>query len=244
MFDWVVSIPYGEDKVTDTVRHERKLGTIGRTPDGRSFRWGFSNGAVGAGHVVTAPLPVNEHDQDLQLSVAASIGDMTVSLTIGALAIVVDQFEDGSFWINDGTGEGHLYKIKSHPAGLTGAVVVFTLWEPIREALLASSSTQCALHQNLWKDFVDSPSTVIMPALGVLPTEFADNEYGWIQTHGECAVLGSGTIPVGNMVAPGGATGAVIAVSYAGTTEFHVMGVLIGAVPSTEGDTVSVLLNV
>lgn len=243
MNDWSVSIPYGQDKVTSTVRHERKLGTIGHTPDGREFRWGFSNGAVGAGHVVAAKLPNVNHDQDLQISVAAAIGAMTLSITVGSEQVEENTFEDGSVYVNDGTGEGHLYKIKSHPLILTGAAGIFTLWEPIREALLASSSTLVGLHENHYQDFVDAPSTVINPSLGVLPAEFADNTYGWIQTKGECAVLSNGTMVVGHLVQPGGATGAVIDVRYDTTAEFGAIGVMLGAVPSGGDDQIVVMLN-
>lgn len=243
MFDWVVSIPYGQDKVTSTVRHERKLGTPGMTPDGRMFHWVFTNGAIGAGHVVSPKLPINEHDQDLQVSVAAAIGDMTLSIVIGALGIAENLFEDGSVFINDGTGEGHLYKIKSHPAGLTGATVVFTLWEPIREALLASSSSLLGLHENHYQDVVDSPSTVINAPLGVAPTEFADNTYGWVQFRGEAAVLTSGNMVVGHLVQPGGATGAVVDVDYSATSEFGTLGALIGADATGADDNMIVMLN-
>jgi len=145
---------------------------------------------------------------------------MTLTVTIGSEQIEENTFEDGSIFTNDGTGEGHLYKVKSHPLILSGGNGVFTLWEPVREAILASASSLVGLHENHYQDVVDSPSTVINPPLGVLPAEFADNTYGWAQFKGECAVLSSGTMVVGHQVQPGGATGAVIDIRYDTTAEF------------------------
>lgn len=245
MNDWSVSIPYGQDKVTSTVRHERKLGTVGFTPDGREFRWGFSNGAIGAGNVVGGKLPNVNHDQDLVLSVAAAVGDMTLTVTVGSEQIEENTFEDGSIMVNDGQGEGHQYKIKSHPLILTGGNGVFTLWEPVREVIDAASTSQVGLHENTYQDFIVYPATETNTPLGVLPTEFADNTYGWIQVGGLACTRTKQTIVIGQMVQVStNDAGAVETVNYAGALEYGIIGVWHGAIPSADGDFGMVMLMV
>lgn len=228
--DWSVSIPYGQDKQTSTTRHERKLGTIGYTPDGRRFVWCFSDGTIGAGQVATAKVPTAVHDMDLAVAAAAAVGDMTISLTVGAGAITANQFEDGILYINDGAGEGHCYHIKSHPAIASGGTGVFTLWEPVREALTTATSL-AGLMENRHKDCVVSPTTTVNEVLGVAPTEIADNTYFWAQQSGVAAVLIQGTVVLGQEVTPSQTTaGAVDAANYAGTAEWPNIGTVCGVV--------------
>jgi len=230
--DWAVSIPFGQEKVVSTVRHERKLGTIGYTPDGRKFRWALADGAIGAGQVVAAKVPIAAHDMDLSV-LAAAVGDMTVTVTIPTTATTANQYEDAPLYVNDGAGEGHLYIVKSHPAGAAGSNVVFTLWEPIREAWVAAT-TLVGLYENRYFDVVVSPTTTVNQIVGVAPTEIANNEYFWVQTGGQASVLVDGTLVLGQMVQPSqGTAGAVIAADFAGTTEWQLLGVVDGVLAVT-----------
>ncbi len=228
--DWSVSIPFGQDKVTSTTRHERKLGTIGYTPDGRKFRWAFSDGTIGAGQVVAAAVAATVHDRDLAVVSAAAVGDMTITLTVGAAAITANDYEDGYLFINDVDGEGHLYCVKSHPAISSGANGVFTLWEPVREALTTSS--QAGIHKNEYKDCVVSPAANVNPTVGVAPTEIADNTYFWAQVYGMAAVLVEDTITAGQHVTASETNdaGACMAANYGGTAEWQNIGVAYAAV--------------
>ncbi len=230
MSNWSVNIPFGQDKVTSTVRHDRKLGTHGFTPDHREFRWAFSGGTIGAGAVVSTPVAQAVHDRDLNPSAAGSVGDMTVSIVVGAVQIEKDFYEDGYLIFNNDQGEGHMYLIKSHALILSTGTGVFTLWEPIREAYLTTS--EVGLHPNEMKDVVASPAANINPSVGVAPTEVADNTYFWAQIKGMCNVLFEDGVTAGQTVGPSETNdvGAVSATDYAGTAEWQIIGVAFAAV--------------
>ena len=104
----LVNIPWGQEKETTTTRREHPLGAVGMTPDGRCFRWAFSGEAIGAGQLVMQKGAVANHDMDLATATAGSVGDTSITVTLGATAATLNQYEDGALYTNDGTGEGHL----------------------------------------------------------------------------------------------------------------------------------------
>ena len=189
----LVNIPWGQEKVTTTTKREHPLGAVGMTPDGRCFRWAFSGEAIGAGQVVMQKVAVANHDMDLATVTAAAVGATTITVTLGATAATKDQYEDGAIYINDGAGEGHLYAIREHPAADSAANLTVTLHETVREALTTGTSLS-GLIENDYKDVeLWDYNDIDGPALGVAPTEIADDTYFWLQTSGRAAVLLGGT---------------------------------------------------
>ena len=136
----LVNIPWGQEKETTTTRREHPLGAVGMTPDGRCFRWAFSGEAIGAGQLVMQKGAVANHDMDLATATAGSVGDTSITVTLGATAATLNQYEDGALYTNDGTGEGHLYAIRSNPAADASASLVLTLHDKIREATSTSDT--------------------------------------------------------------------------------------------------------
>lgn len=183
-FPGITTLRPGWEKVTTTTKRQM-LGAEGYMFPGRWFKYGL------AGEAVTTPLlqtPIAGPDvHDLDLSVAAAaIGALTVTVTIGAAAIVANEFQDGFLIVNDGTGEGLQYLIKSHPAGASTAAVIFTLDDddPIRVALVASGTSEVGLVHSQGFDFVVYPTTVLGQPLGAACVAWADNDYGWLQFRG------------------------------------------------------------
>ena len=64
------------------------------------------------------PAAVAAHDRDITVTTGAdiSVGDTTVSLEVPTTDLTEDQYKDGWLILNDIGEEGHMYKIKSHPA--------------------------------------------------------------------------------------------------------------------------------
>jgi len=177
--------------------------------DGRVFRYGQFNAAVGAGLVVS---------QDVSAACAAeSEGTMTAA-AVGATEVIVtdnttlgaataDQFAGGYLHIIDDAGEGHQYRIKSNTAASTNAVT-FTLYDGLVVAV--TTDTDVAITGGLYCKLVSARGDTDYIASGVTPIAFTSGYYGWVQTGGIATVLANGTITVGQtLMLSDGVDGAV-----------------------------------
>ena len=230
----LVNIPWGQEKETTTTRREHPLGAVGMTPDGRCFRWAFSGEAIGAGQVVMQKGAVPHHDMDLATVTARSVGDTTITVTLEATAATENQYEDGAIYINDGAGEGHLYAIRSNPAADASGSLTVTLHEKVREALTTGTSLS-GLIENDYKDVeLWDYNDIDGPALGVAPTEIADDTYFWLQTSGRAAVLIQGTVVLGDAVEASQTTdGAVCLHDVSANTDQAPLGTCAGIIAVT-----------
>ena len=230
----LVNIPWGQEKETTTTRREHPLGAVGMTPDGRCFRWAFSGEAIGAGQVVMQKGAVAHHDMDLATATGGSVGDTSITVTLGATEATLNQYEDGALYTNDGTGEGHLYAIRSNPAADASASLVLTLHEKIREAT-STSDTLNGLIENDYKDVeIYDADDIDGPALGVAPTEIANDTYFWLQTSGRAAVLIQGTVVLGDAVEASQTTdGAVCLHDVSANTDQAPLGTCAGIIAVT-----------
>jgi len=149
----------------------------------------------------------------------AAIGSTTVDVeTAGDTDIVANEYAGGYLYVNDGTGEGLCYKIKSHPAHDHSAdpTCTITLYDPIAVALVASGTSQVSLSHNKYEKVIKAPGTTPLTgeAVGVSSSVLASGEYFWLQVSGPAAVLVSGTVVIGDSVCltiNGGTAGALIA---------------------------------
>ena len=136
-----------------------------------------------------------------------------------------------------------MYAIRSNPAADAAAAVVLTLHETVREALTTASES--GLVENDYKDVeIYDVDDIDGPALGVAPTEIADNTYFWLQTRGRACVAIQGTVVVGDAVEASQTTdGAVVNHDTSGTTDQAPVGVVASAVLAN-GDYGYVHLNI
>ena len=188
----------GDEKVTGTTALHAN-GTRMQLTDGRVFRYGQANGAITAGKVCQSAVGVANHDMDLVVN-TASVGDKSLSVTLGATAATEDQYKDGYVYVNDGTGEGHIYKIRQHDAISSGAAGTFNLYDGDTIAVAFEAAAIVGLAKNPYKDFIVYPTTATGHAVGVSATDFADDEFGWLQTWGVAAVLCDVAFVIGNHV--------------------------------------------
>lgn len=205
------------------------LGTKVSLADGRSFvygRAGASDLAYGKMNQTAAPLATSN---DEVVASSAAVGDTSISVTFGA-AVTANQYADGYLYVNDDTGEGQLYTIKSHPAG-TSAVKV-TLNEEIRVAVTAGAGTVSAIVHPMAAVIV-APTTLTGTPCGVAVVTVTANYYAWFQVTGACPVLTNGIIVIGNTVEASGTTaGAVDATTE--TTFKAPLGTVLAVNASTE----------
>jgi hypothetical protein len=189
---------YGDEKVTST---SEDLGLVVGTrmvlPDSRVFRYSFTNGAGPAGQGVQSSAALANHDSGLGVASAAAVGAKSVSVTLGATDATEDLYANGYLFVNDATGEGHVYKIRQHDliSGSGTGTINLEDGDTIAEALTTSSKV--GLVANPYMHVIPTPGGAQTGrCVGYAPTEVADNAYFWAQTWGEAAILVDGTLVI------------------------------------------------
>ena len=231
-----IFLGYGEEKAITTDRRH-PLGTRGATPDAKVFYYSFSGGSIGAGNTIQQKAPVAGHDMDQVLQATASVGDQTIAITTGATDVTIDQYGGGYIHVNDGDGEGHIYRIadagvggtagRAHAARTGAGTLVITLAdnEQVREAMSTGNSL-LGLIENPYKDVTTFNSSAVGTLIGVAPTEIGNDEFFWAQTSGMASVLMEGTAVLANEVMTSdGQTGAAEPRDYGGTVELPLVGI-------------------
>ena len=189
---------YGDEKVTGTTQLH-PYGTRMVLPDNRGYYYGQTDGAQTAGAICQSPVGIANHDMDLATNTASS-GDKSVTVTVGGTAATANQYADGYLYVNDGTGEGHIYKIRQHDAISSSGSGAINLYDGDAIATGFAAATIAGLAKNPYKDFIVYPTTSTGHAVGVAATDFDDDDFGWLQTWGPAAVLCDVAFVIGNHV--------------------------------------------
>jgi hypothetical protein len=190
---------YGDEKVTGTTQLH-PVSTRMILPDGRVYYYGQTDGAQTAGAICQSAVGITYHDMDLGVNTAA-VGDKSVTITtVGSGQLTEDQYKDGYLYINDGTGQGHTYKVRQHDAIAASTTGVINLHDSDAIAVAFEDATLVGLAKNPYSDFIVFPTTPTGHPVGVAATDFADDEYGWLQTWGPAAVLCDVAFVIGNHV--------------------------------------------
>jgi hypothetical protein len=200
-FPTTVYLSYGMEKV-ESSEQKQKLGTRAELPDGRVFYYAknSSSAITPAGKICDGIAAVAAHDMDVAATEAHSVGDTTISLEVPTTDLTKDQYADGYLLINDGPGQGEVYRIKSHPKhdASDDNTVIFTLDEPdgIRTALTTASLF--GISYNPYKDvkIIDGDGTQTTGPLGVNPIPVTASYYFWLQTSGIASVLSGAAVAV------------------------------------------------
>ena len=102
----------------------------------------------------------------------------------------------------------HQYLIASNTACDASGVTLVTLAEPIRAALVASSTSEVSLIPNPWNGVTHSATEESMPA-GASIVVVPSGAYCWLQTGGVGCCLVSGTPAVGSLLTLSDTAGAL-----------------------------------
>ena len=207
---------FAQDIYKESSVQLEELGTLRILSDGRKFQYARAGAtALAAGKVTQTAIP-SANASDEVVAASAAVGDMSISVTFGG-AVTADFYKDGLLWVNDDTGEGHLYRVRGHAAGTT-AVIVY-LKDPIRVAVTAGSGT-VSLIQNPQDLVLVYPTTGTGAPAGVPPIPVTANCYFWNQVAGPVPVLTDGTVVIGQHVRVSDAVaGAVEPLDRDGTDE-------------------------
>ncbi len=201
-----LELAWGEEKHTSTKDFAGcPLGTRAVLPDGRVFRYALAGEAItGAGYLVQDPITAANHDMDLVIPTSWAVGDTSVIVTLGATAAAANLYKDGYVYVNDGGGEGHFYRIKSHAAVASAGNLTAVLQDDEKVIVATVAGTSLAgLKQNPYNGVLLYNTTPDGVPRGVATRAIASGSYAWVQTWGDCAALINGTVVLGKMVTAG-----------------------------------------
>lgn len=167
---------------------------------------GVANIALGV--LCQAPVPAAlEHNLSPNADHAAGV--FVVTLTTGG-AVGLNAYAGGWLHVNDGTGQGQVLRILSHPATVGAAVCAFTCLDPLTTGLVsAGPDSLCALTANPYTAAIIHPAPPTAQLLGVPVVAIDATEYGWFQTRGPAAVLTDGVLYIHQHVCVGTVAGSV-----------------------------------
>lgn len=230
---------------TAAVQGGMTLGQVMETSDGRSFAFGLngsgSSTALAPGKLSQGAFSVANHVNRTGATYVA--GTNQVSFTLGATAATADQYKDGYFYVNAGTGAGQLLQVNGNTSASSSGTITVSLDDALIVATAVADS-KFSLQPNAYSACVIAASgsaTALIP-VGVPIVSIPDTYYGWFQIGGPAAVLANGTPAVGGSVIPSATTSGAVDVDGAASVQPKVGYTLITAV-STEYRAVQLTIN-
>lgn len=191
---------------------------------------GVQGPAAQANAVGLSPATSGTTGYSAAFPIAAAIGGKQIQIATGATAVLVNRFQNGYLNVVEGTGLGQTLKVSANTAASTTSACVITLEDAFTVATSTDSRftlTICPHGSRYGTDFttdgvIISPATtltgtIVGVSLYPVPASTAAvASYGFIQTKGPVAVLGSSTVAIGLDVGlPSGTAGAVLAYAVA-----------------------------
>ena len=174
---------------------KEEVGALRILRDGRKFRYAKAGaGALAAGKLAVGAA-VGADVMNEACTAVHAIGDVVFSETITSATYAENYFAGGYLHINDGTGEGHQYKIISSTAVATGTSITLMLDEPIRVATAGTSASEFSIIHSPWMAAVES--TTLGCPVGITPIVVTATYYYWAQTCGPAIALSGNTDAVG-----------------------------------------------
>lgn len=223
--------PYVEDAV-----QRFPLGTR-LTHGDRIFRYAKAgSSSLAVGKLMQMPVPLAGHiDEAINEPAAEATTIAFTPNTVTTDDIAANALQDGYIYINDDTGEGYMYRIRSHPALTGGASGVITLVDPI--VVLPGASATATVLFPMWRNVILHPSPPTALVAGVTVAAVTGSNFCWLQVKGPCPVLIEGTVVIGQEVrASEGVDGAVTPLDYDEATQadFGEVGRVIAVNADTE----------
>ena len=190
---------------------------------GRKYRYVLNGGAaLVVGNVIQESANDTTY-ANMTVRTAGVVGDKYLAITNGTATITSAQFVGGTIGVyTAGTVTvGDEYVITKITGTLTtgGALKVY-VDRPLRYAFTTSATVN--MKRSPWSGVIQFPTTQTGMVAGVAQYAIPLEEYGWIQTHGECTALSDGsTFAVGSNVSSKGNSGTAgcVSVEVAGTQQ-------------------------
>lgn len=140
---------------------------------------------------------------------ASATGPAKVTATLGATAVVANQYAGGFVIVNDNNGEGQTLRIASHPAADASASLVITLEDNPSVAITAAS--EICLLPNAYNGVIINPTTPTGTRAGVGLYTIAASAYGFLVTKGITSLLNAdAALTVGSAISPSNAVAGAV----------------------------------
>lgn len=143
-------------------------------------------------------------------------GVQTVQVTNGSTVVTANQFDGGSLVVSTTPDGGSEYTILGHTTDASGSgTLTLTLDRPIKASW--TTSTKVNMKRNPWSSVIQWPGTATGFPVGVAIYAIPTTKYGWVQTHGMCAVLSDATTFNAGTTIQGSATAGAVGLVSAAT---------------------------
>ncbi len=230
-----LQIDYGTPYETGA-KPQFPIGQKAETPNGDVFRYTLMGATVGIANRVYQTQVLDGNFNSVAHSVSLAVGDTEISFKDGGTALAADEAVGGTILVELGTDLGHIYRVKSNIATATNETVCqLEDGVAVQVASATGGSRVLTFQYNPWRKIVIVPTTTPTGMLlGVPRIILAAGEYGWIQSHGICSILSTGTPLVGQKVIPGTSTGSVIVGASESVNIKEYVGICVQAATATE----------
>jgi len=195
------------DPYTESSVQMHQVGARGIDKWGDSYRYAqIGASAVVCGFIMTQPAAKPNHSNCAANASYAANTTNKIRVTLGATAVVANEYADGYFVAVDNGLQGEQYRIISHPAADSAATLVVTLDRRVKSAIVLTTDEFALVHNTWRKSIVAAVS--IARAAGVPVYDTTASYYSWLKTRGiQSVLIGSAATLGADLIAA--ATGAV-----------------------------------
>lgn len=172
---------------TITARGEFKLGQRAVTPDGREWQFVKNGSTIATGNIV---IPAANTDQDLWSS-ATDMQGRIVYLTRAASTLTVGDFEDGIGVVNQGTGVGQTFKIR------TNSATTLTLYPETALTTALAVADSDLVFLGMSNVIIAAITSKLQRTQGAFQCAAVSGDYGWILTGGDGRVVAGEVLVAG-----------------------------------------------
>lgn len=181
---------------TITARGEFKLGERGITPDGREWKFVKNNSTLSLGFIV---VPNTVVDTDLWSSSTDNQGRI-VYLTRAANSLTVGAYEDAVGMVNQGTGVGQTFKIRTNNA------TTLTLYPETALATALAVADSDLNYIGMANVVIAAVTSKVQMTQGAFQVASVSGDYGWILTEGDGRAIAGEVLVIGESFVSGAAT--------------------------------------
>jgi len=178
---------------TITARGEAKLGQRASTPDGREWQFVKNGSTIANGNIV---VPATVTGTDLWSSSTDQQGRI-VYLTRAASTMTVGAFEDAIGVVDDGTGVGQTFKIRTNDA------TTLTLYPETALGTALAVADSDLTFIGMSDVVIAAVTSKVQMTQGAFQCAAVSGDYGWILTEGDGRAVAGEALVVGKSFVSG-----------------------------------------